>query len=130
MPKCRLPNAEVACQLIAQGDTARNMVIRFRLIRGRAVGNFLENGGGQEIALNIADVARDRLIAKGRTFVEAALPNTLASFAAQRAAVLEQDHLRLRTASGANLPRVTVEPVLPPDVIGFFVLLPSSTEGN
>jgi hypothetical protein len=36
----------------------------------------------------------------------------------------------LRTASGANLPRVTVEPVLPPDVIGFFVLLPSSTEGN
>jgi hypothetical protein len=36
----------------------------------------------------------------------------------------------LRTASGANLPRVTVEPVLPPDVIGFFVLLPSSMEGN
>ena len=79
---------------------------------------------------NIADVARDRLIAKGRTFVEAALSNTLASFAAQRAAVLEQDHLRLRTASAANLPRVSVEPVLPPDVIGLFILLPLSTEGN
>jgi hypothetical protein len=79
---------------------------------------------------NIADVARDRLIAKGRAFVEGALPSTLTSFAAQRATILEHDHLRLRTASGANLPRVTVEPVLPPDVIGFFVLLPSSTGGN
>jgi hypothetical protein len=79
---------------------------------------------------NLADVARDRLIMGSRAFVDAVLPTTLASYAAQRASVLEQDHLRVRASSGGNLPRVTVEAVLPPDVIGFFVLLPASTEGS
>ena len=36
---------------------------------------------------------------------------------------LGQDHARVR-AAGVNVPRVTVEPVLPADVVGLFVLTP------
>jgi hypothetical protein len=41
-------------------------------------------------------------------------------------AVLLADHERVRsaTASMPGLPRVTVEPVLPPDILGLYVLIP------
>ena len=41
----------------------------------------------------------------------------------KRAEELVEDHARLRAASG-SASRVSVEAVLPPDVIGMFVLMP------
>ena len=48
----------------------------------------------------------------------------IAAFAQERAIALEADHGRLR-AAGANVPRVSVEAVLPVDIIGVYVLLPA-----
>jgi hypothetical protein len=75
---------------------------------------------------NLLESTRERMIAKSRNFIEGALPATIAHFAKERAMRLQEDHLRVRTASGANLPRVTVEAVLPPDIIGFYTLIPSA----
>src|ERR1700722_6538754 len=47
-----LSDAEVARKFVAHSDATRHMVVRFRLIRSCAVRDFVENGGGQEIALN------------------------------------------------------------------------------
>jgi hypothetical protein len=47
----------------------------------------------------------------------------LAAHACKRAEELAQDHGRVR-AAGAGVARVSVEPVLPPDIIGLYVLLP------
>lgn len=74
---------------------------------------------------NIADAARDRLLATARARVEASLPTSIATFARQRAEILADDHARVR-ASGVNVSRVSVEAVLPPDVIGLFVLVPAA----
>jgi hypothetical protein len=52
------------------------------------------------------------------------LDGPLAEFVRSRAEELMQDHARLRAAAG-SASRVTVEAVLPPDVIGLFVLMPS-----
>ena len=52
------------------------------------------------------------------------LDGPLADFVKTRADELMQDHARLRAAAG-SASRVTVEAVLPPDVIGLFVLMPS-----
>jgi hypothetical protein len=41
-----------------------------------------------------------------------------------RAQVLAQDHARVRAAAAGSA-RVNVEPVLPPDVIGLYVLVPA-----
>ena len=51
------------------------------------------------------------------------LEGTIAEFVRSRAQELMSDHARLRAASG-SASRVTVEPVMPPDVIGLFVLVP------
>ena len=48
---------------------------------------------------------------------------SIAEFVRSRAEELMQDHARLRIASG-SASRVTVEAVLPPDVIGLFTLMP------
>ncbi|EPX87823.1 Superfamily II DNA/RNA helicase, SNF2 family [Rubellimicrobium thermophilum DSM 16684] len=72
---------------------------------------------------DLAPSARDRFIARAKEDLPGLLNGPLAAFARSRAEDLMQDHARLRTASGAAT-RVTVEPVLPPDVIGLFVLLP------
>jgi len=74
---------------------------------------------------NLADIARDRHIARAREFLDTTLRTTIAQFARERATKLQQDHLRVREASRSHVPHVTVEPVLPPDIIGFFTLLPS-----
>lgn len=79
---------------------------------------------------NLADIARDRHIVRAREFLDTALQTTIAQFARERATKLQQDHLRVREASRSNLPHVTVEPVLPPDIIGFFTLLPSPASSS
>ena len=51
------------------------------------------------------------------------LGGPIADFVQKRAAELVEDHARLRAAAG-SASRVSVEPIIPPDVIGLFVLVP------
>lgn len=73
---------------------------------------------------DLAPSARDRFIVKAREDLPGLLDGPLAEFVESRAEELMQDHARLRAAAG-SASRVTVEAVLPPDVIGLFVLMPS-----
>lgn len=73
---------------------------------------------------DLAPSARDRFIAKAKEDLPSLLDGPLAEFVRTRAEELMQDHARLRAAAG-SASRVTVEAVLPPDVIGLFVLMPS-----
>lgn len=73
---------------------------------------------------DLAPSARDRFIAKAKEDLPGLLDGPLAEFVRSRAEELMQDHARLRAAVG-SASRVTVEAVLPPDVIGLFVLMPS-----
>jgi len=75
-------------------------------------------------AADLAPSARDRFIAKAKEDLPGLLEGPLANFVKSRAEELMQDHARLRAAAG-SASRVTVEAVLPPDVIGLFVLMPS-----
>jgi hypothetical protein len=75
-------------------------------------------------AEDLAATARDRLIAQASARLPALLDGPVAAYARERAAALAADHARLR-ATGAGAPRVTVEPSLPADVIGLFVLVPA-----
>ncbi|MER2508276.1 MAG: DEAD/DEAH box helicase [Amaricoccus sp.] len=72
---------------------------------------------------DLAPVARDRFIFKAKEELPGLLDGAIADFVRSRAQELMQDHARLRAASG-SASRVTVEAVLPPDVIGLFVLMP------
>lgn len=72
---------------------------------------------------DLAPVARDRFIAKAKEELPSLLEGSIAEFVRSRAEELMQDHARLRIASG-SASRVTVEAVLPPDVIGLFTLMP------
>ncbi len=72
---------------------------------------------------DLALVARDRFIAKAKEELPGLLEGSIAEFVRSRAQELMRDHARLRVASGAAS-RVTVEAVLPPDVIGLFTLMP------
>jgi superfamily II DNA or RNA helicase len=93
-------------------------------------GNIVEIGEAARALLNtpaaadLATSARDRFIAKAKEDLPGLIAGPLAAFVGSRAEELMQDHARLRTAAG-SAPRVTVEAVLPPDVIGLFVLMPS-----
>jgi superfamily II DNA or RNA helicase len=77
---------------------------------------------------NLAPAARDRFLTQARDRVQAALGDNgpIAVFSRERAAALLQDHDRVRAALSqtGGVPRVTVEPVLPADVVGLFVLIP------
>ena len=72
---------------------------------------------------DLAPVARYRFIAKAKEDLADVLDGPIADFVRSRAQELMQDHARLRAASG-SASRVTAEAVLPPDVIGLFVLMP------
>jgi hypothetical protein len=77
---------------------------------------------------NLAPAARDRFLGQARERVEAALVDDgpIAAYCHERAEALLQDHDRVRAAlsQAGGVPRVTVEPVLPADVVGLFVLIP------
>ncbi|MCM2476755.1 DEAD/DEAH box helicase [Rhizobium sp. CG5] len=93
-------------------------------------GKIVESGDAARAILNmpaaadLATSARDRFIAKAKEDLPGLLAGPLAEFVQSRAEELMQDHARLRAAAGFSS-RVTVEAVLPPDVIGLFVLMPS-----
>lgn len=72
---------------------------------------------------NLADAARDRMIEQARSRVASLLEGSIAEYAAGRASQLAEDHGRVR-ASGVNVPKVSVEPVLPADVMAVFALIP------
>lgn len=73
---------------------------------------------------DLAPRARERFTSNAKDDLPGLLDGPLADFVKSRAHELMQDHARLRAAAG-SASRVTVEAVLPPDVIGLFVLLPS-----
>lgn len=72
---------------------------------------------------DLAPIARDRLIDAARADLSTNISEPLASFVRRRAGELVEDHARLRAAAG-SASRVSVEAILPPDVIGLFVLMP------
>jgi len=72
---------------------------------------------------DLAPVARDRIVNAARAVVPDLLAGPIAEFVRKRAAELADDHARLRAAAG-SASRVSVEPIIPPDVIGLFVLVP------
>ena len=74
-------------------------------------------------AANMAPAARDRFVREAMERLPGLLRGPLAGFVCERAAALERDHARLRTAD-RSAARVSVEAVQPPDVIGLFVLVP------
>jgi superfamily II DNA or RNA helicase len=73
---------------------------------------------------DLAPIARDRFISRAKEELPGLLTGPITDFVQTRAAELMGDHARLRAAAG-SASRVTVEAVLPPDVIGLFVLMPS-----
>ena len=77
-----------------------------------------------EATSNLAASAQERFIEKAKADLPALLAGPLSEFVRRRADELVQDHSRLRAAAGSS--RVSVEPVLPPDVIGLFVLMPNA----
>jgi superfamily II DNA or RNA helicase len=73
---------------------------------------------------DLAPTARQRLIAKALEQVSAMLDGPIANYARERAGALAEDHGRVRAAA-AGSPRVVVEPVLPPDIIALYILVPA-----
>jgi hypothetical protein len=78
----------------------------------------------QPAAADLAQVARERLIGKAIEQMPALSEGPIAAYARERAEALSDDHARVRAAA-ARSARVTVEPVLPADVIGLYVLVPA-----
>lgn len=110
--KRRLLLAEEAALVALEGDKI--------IATDRAARKLLMTPATSDLASN----ARERFIIRAQSDLPSLLQGPLAEFVRDRAAELEQDHARLRAAAG-SASRVTVEPVLPPDVIGLFVLMPS-----
>lgn len=88
-----------------------------------ATGEDVRNMLSTPATADLAAIARDRMINAAKADLPDLLAGPLADFVKQRAAELVEDHARLRAAAG-SISRVSVEAVLPPDVIGLFVLMP------
>jgi len=73
---------------------------------------------------DLAAVARERLVKQARQLVAAAIEGTVAAYARDRAKALAADHARVRAAAAGSA-RVTVEPIVPADIIGLSVLVPA-----
>ncbi|MBF0561548.1 MAG: DEAD/DEAH box helicase [Alphaproteobacteria bacterium] len=75
----------------------------------------------------VADTVRDRMLASALTRLDE-VGSDIAAYATARAAVLAEDHGRIRRAAETEAARlrgtVTVTPVLPADVVGLYVLMP------
>ena len=67
--------------------------------------------------------ARMRLIEQGKHIIDNELTKAIEIYARRRAKKLEREHVSIRKASRGLL-KVSVESVLPVDIIGFFVLIP------
>jgi hypothetical protein len=78
----------------------------------------------QPASTDLAPTARQRLLSKAVDQATSMLGGPIATFAIERAKALAEDHGRVRAAASGSA-RVTVEPVLPADVIGLYVLAPA-----
>ena len=98
-------------QIVAEGEEARALL-------------------AAPAAHDLAEVAISRLVDAARAEVENLLRTTLAEFARQRAQALREDHARVAEAAREEAERAApqVDPVLPPDVIGLFVLVPALSQ--
>ena len=74
---------------------------------------------------DLAPHAKQRLITQAIERISGAFSESIAAYAREGADTLANDHARVRAAA-QGMSRVTVEPVLPPDVIGLFVLVPGT----
>lgn len=81
----------------------------------------LEHAASSDLAV----VARQRLLHQAAERVKTTLEQSIANYARERASRLAEDHARVRAAATQS-PRVTVEAVLPADIIGLFVLVPAA----
>jgi hypothetical protein len=72
---------------------------------------------------DLAPAARQRLLTQALKRLPSMLDGPIAEYAKERTQALAEDHARVRAAASGSS-RVTVEPVLPPDVIGLYVLVP------
>jgi hypothetical protein len=75
---------------------------------------------------NLELVARQRLLNQASMRIDTLLTGSIADYARERARILAEDHARVRAAATSSA-RVTVEPVLPPDIIALYVLVPAVT---
>jgi hypothetical protein len=73
---------------------------------------------------DLAPGARQRQVTQALERLAPLLDGSIAQYARERAQALAEDHGRVRAAAAGSA-RATVEPVLPPDVIGLFVLVPA-----
>jgi superfamily II DNA or RNA helicase len=73
---------------------------------------------------DLAAIARHRLNHQARDRMAAALEGSIAAHARERAEALAEDHARVRAAAAGSA-RVTVEPIVPADIIGLYVLVPA-----
>ncbi|WP_028167340.1 DEAD/DEAH box helicase [Bradyrhizobium elkanii] len=73
---------------------------------------------------DLAPIARQRLVNQARERIVAALEASVAAYGRERAEALAEDHARLRAAAAGSA-RVTVEPIVPADIIGLYVLVPA-----
>jgi superfamily II DNA/RNA helicase len=71
---------------------------------------------------NVAERTRETQLKRAREQLDRLKP-AINEYAAERAAVLAQDHSRVRQALGSRA-SVKVEAVVPPDIIGLYVLMP------
>jgi superfamily II DNA or RNA helicase len=87
---------------------------------GSEVRGLLEHSASGDLAA----VARQRLLQGAIKRIGTALEGSITAHARERARALAEDHARVRAAASGSA-RVAVEPVLPSDIIGLFVLVPA-----
>jgi superfamily II DNA or RNA helicase len=75
---------------------------------------------------NLEPVARARLLSQVCQRIGTVLAASIAAQSRERARILAEDHTRVRAAATGSA-RVSVEPVLPPDIIALYVLVPAVT---
>ncbi|WP_223162486.1 DEAD/DEAH box helicase [Ruegeria intermedia] len=107
----RLLLAEEAA-LIAVGPDGRTL-------SGQAVRDMLSTTASGDLT----PAARDRQVQKARERLDSLMAGPIADHVRARAEELADDHGRVRSAI-KGISRVSVDPVLPPDIIGLFVLIP------
>ena len=107
----RLLLAEEAALVALQGD------------RVFAINDAAREILNMEATADLASIANERLVESAKLELPKLLAGPIAAFVNERTKELMGDHARLRAAAG-SASRVSVEAVLPPDVIGMFIVVP------
>src|SRR5262249_17268945 len=90
------------------------------VLKGETARALLEAPASGDLTLG----ARQRLLTQAIERVTTALDSAIAAYARERSQSLGENHARVRAAAAGSA-RVSVEPVLPPDIIGLYVLVPA-----